>query len=179
MLHRLLLTLAVLALVLGSTAAPTAAEAPRVALTLEAGGQVVIELFPQEAPGHVANLLKLARQGFYDGQRVHRVAPGFVVQLGDPQSKTLPLDHPDMGTGGPGYTIRAEFNRIPFDRGVVGMARLESDPDSAGSQFYIVLKAAHFLNGRYTAFGRVVQGMDVVDRIRVGDRVTSVRVVDR
>ena len=147
-------------------------------ITLERGGQITLEFFPAEAPKHVENFVGLARKGFYDGQRFHRVEAGFVVQLGDPQSKKLPMDHPDMGTGGPGYTVKAEFNKRPFDRGVLGMARGD-DPDSAGSQFYIMLGPAHFLNGQYTAFGRVVGGMDLVDRIKVGDRVKTIKIVTR
>jgi len=152
-----------------------AAKSPTAVITLEKGGEITLEFFPADAPRHVENFLKLARSGFYDGQRFHRVEPGFVVQLGDPQSKTLPLDHPNMGTGGPGYTIKAEFNKRKFDRGLLGMAR-KSDPDSAGSQFYIMLGAAEHLNGQYTAFGRVVSGMEVVDTIKVGDRVKSIKV---
>ena len=147
-------------------------------ITLERGGQITLEFFPAEAPKHVENFVSLARKGFYDGQRFHRVEAGFVVQLGDPQSKKLPMDHPDMGTGGPGYTVKAEFNKRPFDRGVLGMARGD-DPDSAGSQFYIMLGPAHFLNGQYTAFGRVVGGMDGVDRIKVGDRVKTIKIVTK
>src|SRR5437867_10155231 len=152
-----------------------AAKSPTAVITLEKGGEITLEFFPADAPRHVENFLKLARSGFYDGQRFHRVEPGFVVQLVDPQSKTLPLDHPNMGTGGPGYTIKAEFNKRKFDRGLLGMAR-KSDPDSAGSQFYIMLGAAEHLNGQYTAFGRVVKGMEVVDTIKVGDRVKSITV---
>ena len=147
-------------------------------IALERGGQITLEFFPAEAPKHVENFVNLARKKFYDGQRFHRVEPGFVVQLGDPQSKKLPMDHPDMGTGGPGYTVKAEFNKRPFDRGVLGMAR-SANPDSAGSQFYIMLGPAHFLNGQYTAFGRVVGGMDVVDRIKVGDRVKTITIVTK
>jgi peptidyl-prolyl cis-trans isomerase B (cyclophilin B) len=160
---------------------PAAPKAPAKALptaviTLEKGGEIVLEFFPQDAPKHVENFVKLAREKFYDGQRVHRVEPGFVVQFGDPQSKTRPLDDPKMGSGGPGYTIKAEFNKRPFDRGVLGMARTE-DPDSAGSQVYIMLGPAHFLNGKYTAFGRVVSGLGVADQIKVGDRIKSIRIV--
>jgi cyclophilin family peptidyl-prolyl cis-trans isomerase len=151
------------------------AKAPTAVITLETGGQITLEFFPADAPKHVENFLKLVRSGFYDGQRFHRVVPGFVVQLGDPQSKTLPMDHPDMGTGGPGYTINAEFNNRKFERGILGMAR-GNDPNSAGSQFYIMLGPAPHLNGQYTAFGRVVSGMEVVDTIRVGDRVKSIKV---
>jgi len=159
--------------------APAAqAKAPEAVITLEKGGEIRIELFRTDAPGHVDNFTKLAGRGFYDGQRFHRVEPGFVVQIGDPKSKTLPLDHPDMGTGGPGYTIKAEFNKREFVRGVVGMAR-GRDPDSAGSQLFVMLADDKGLNGQYTAFGRVVSGMDVVDRIKVGDRVKSVTIVPR
>jgi cyclophilin family peptidyl-prolyl cis-trans isomerase len=100
------------------------------------------------------------------------------VQFGDPQSRTLPLDNPRMGTGGPGYTIKAEFNSRKFDRGILGMARSQ-DPDSAGSQVYIMLGPAYSLNGQYTAFGRVASGMEVVDKIRVGDRIKSIKVVTK
>ena len=151
-----------------------AAKAPTVVISLEKGGEITLELFPADAPKHVENFVKLARAGFYDGQRFHRVEPGFVVQLGDPQSKTLPMNHPAMGTGGPGYTIKAEFNNRKFDRGLLGMART-SDPDSAGSQFYIMLGPASHLDGKYTAFGRVTRGMEVVDAIKVGDRVKSIK----
>ncbi len=152
------------------------AKAPTAVITLEKGGQITVELFPTDAPKHVENFVKLARQGFYDGQRFHRVVPGFVVQLGDPQSKTLPMDHPSMGTGGPGYTVKAEFNNRKFERGILGMAR-GGDPNSAGSQFYIMLGAAPHLNGQYTAFGQVTSGMEIVDSIRVGDRVKSVKIL--
>jgi len=158
-------------------AAKPGARTPTALITLEKGGEIVLELWPQDAPGHVANFVKLAGQKFYDGQRVHRVEPNFVVQFGDPQSKTLPMNDPKMGTGGPGYTIKAEFNKRPFERGVLGMARAD-DPDSAGSQVYIMLGPAPALNGKYTAFGKVVTGMGVVDQIRVGDRITSIKVVN-
>jgi peptidyl-prolyl cis-trans isomerase B (cyclophilin B) len=163
-------------------AAPPAERAakasPTVLITMEKGGEIVLELFPADAPKHVENFVKLVNQKFYDGQRVHRVEPKFVVQFGDPQSKTLPLDDPRMGSGGPGYTIKAEFNKRPFERGVLGMARTD-DPNSAGSQVYIMLGPAAFLNGKYTAFGRVATGMGVVDQIRVGDRIKSMKVVTK
>jgi peptidyl-prolyl cis-trans isomerase B (cyclophilin B) len=147
-------------------------------VTMDKGGEIVLEFFPTDAPKHVQNFITLAEKGFYNGQRVHRVEPNFVVQFGDPKSKTLPMDHPEMGTGGPGYTVKAEFNKRPFDRGVLGMARTQ-DPDSAGSQVYIMLGNSHFLNGQYTVFGRVASGMDVVDKIKVGDRIKSVKIVTR
>lgn len=155
--------------------APAAATAPTAVITMEKGGEIGLEFWPKDAPGHVKNFLDLAQKGFYDGQRVHRVEPNFVVQFGDPQSKTLPMDDPRMGSGGPGYTIKAEFNKRPFDRGVLGMARTD-DPDSAGSQVYVMLGPAPFLNGQYTAFGRVTRGMEVADRIKVGDRIKSIKV---
>ena len=162
----------------GAPDAKGAAGAKQAIVTMEGGGQIALEFFPADAPRHVENFLKLAGQKFYDGQRVHRVEPGFVVQFGDPQTKTLPLSDARIGTGGPGYTVKAEFNKRPFERGVLGMAR-SNDPDSAGSQVYIMLGPAPFLNGSYTAFGRVVSGMEVVDKIKVGDRITSITVADR
>jgi peptidyl-prolyl cis-trans isomerase B (cyclophilin B) len=172
---RSLLALVAVVLLAGPTSAQDARTAKAV-ITMEKGGQVVLEFFPTDAPRHVENFLALARKGFYDGQRVHRVEPGFVVQFGDPQSKTLPLNDPRMGTGDAGYKIKAEFNSRKFERGVLGMARAQ-DPDSGSSQVYIMLGPAPFLNGKYTAFGQVTKGMDVVDKIRVGDRITSVKVV--
>jgi cyclophilin family peptidyl-prolyl cis-trans isomerase len=168
------LALATLATLVAGTAA---AQAPPRAVVSTDKGDFTLEFWPQDAPNHVKNFLDLARKGFYDGQRVHRVEPNFVVQFGDPQSKTLAMDHPKMGSGGPGYTVKAEFNKRPFERGVLGMARTR-DPDSAGSQVYVMLGAAPHLNGQYTAFGRVASGMDVVDKIRVGDRIKSIKVVE-
>jgi cyclophilin family peptidyl-prolyl cis-trans isomerase len=153
-----------------------AAKAPQAVITMEKGGEIMLEFFPQDAPRHVENFVKLVNQKFYDGQLVHRVEPKFVVQFGDPQTKTLPLTDRRIGSGGPGYTIKAEFNSRKFERGVLGMARTD-DPDSAGSQVYVMLGDAAFLNGKYTAFGRVVKGMEVVDAIKVGDRIASIRMV--
>jgi cyclophilin family peptidyl-prolyl cis-trans isomerase len=147
---------------------------PTAVITMESGGEIVLEFFRDDAPKHVKNFLDLAKKGFYDGQRVHRVEPGFVVQFGDPQSKTLPMNDPKMGTGGSAKKIKAEFNKKPFDRGVLGMART-NDPDSASSQVYLMLGDSHFLNGQYTAFGKVTKGMDAVDKIKVGDRIKSIK----
>jgi peptidyl-prolyl cis-trans isomerase B (cyclophilin B) len=125
-------------------------------------GEIHIRFFPDKAPGHVENFKKLARDGFYDGTTFHRVIPGFMIQGGDPNSKD---DNPaNDGTGGPGYRIKAEFNDVPHKRGIVSMAR-SSDPDSAGSQFFIVVKESSFLDGRYTVFGEVTSGMEVADKI--------------
>jgi cyclophilin family peptidyl-prolyl cis-trans isomerase len=148
---------------------------PTAVVTMENGGEIALEFWPDVAPNHVKNFVDLARQGFYDGQRVHRVEPKFVVQFGDPASKTKPMNDPGMGSGGSGKTIKAEFNKKPFDRGVLGMART-NDPDSASSQVYLMLGDAHFLNGQYTAFGKVTKGMDVVDKIKVGARIKSIKV---
>ncbi len=154
-----------------------AAPAPQAVITLGTGGQITLELFPADAPRHVDNFVKLAQKGFYDRQRFHRVED-WVVQAGDPQTKTLPVTDPRVGGGGAGYTLKAEFNRRPHERGALGMARSD-DPDSASSQFYITLKPANGLDGHYTVFGRVVAGMELVDRIKVGDRITSIRIVTK
>ena len=156
-------------------APPPAAKSPAALITLEKGGEIVLEFFPQDAPRHVENFVKLINRKFYDGQRVHRVEPNFVVQFGDPQSKTLPLDDPRMGSGGPGYTLKAEFNKQKHVRGSLAMARSQH-PDSAGSQFYICYGPTPHLDGNYTVFGRVVSGMEHVDRIRQGDRMKSVTI---
>jgi peptidyl-prolyl cis-trans isomerase B (cyclophilin B) len=125
-------------------------------------GTIVFEFFPEDAPNHVANFKKLAREGFYDGIYFHRVIPGFMIQAGDPNTKDD--DRSNDGLGGPGYTIDAEFNDRPHKRGTVSMAR-KPDPNSAGSQFFICHQAQPGLDGQYTVFGQVVQGMDVVDTI--------------
>jgi cyclophilin family peptidyl-prolyl cis-trans isomerase len=172
---RRLLFLALLVLAPQALAEAQGAKAPAIVITMESGGEVVLELWPDVAPNHVKNFVDLSKQGFYDGQRVHRVVPNFVVQFGDPQSRTKPMDDPAMGTQGSDKKIKAEFNKRPFDRGVLGMART-NDPDSATSQVYLMLGAAPSLNGQYTAFGKVTKGMDVVDKIKVGDRIKSVKV---
>ncbi|MBE43735.1 MAG: peptidylprolyl isomerase [Thaumarchaeota archaeon] len=125
-------------------------------------GKIVIEFFSQEAPDSVENFVKLSSSSFYDGTLFHRVIPGFMIQGGDPNTKSS--NRRSWGTGGPGYTVKAEFNSISHVRGIVSMARA-NDPDSAGSQFFIVVKDSKFLDGKYTVFGKVVEGMDVVDKI--------------
>ena len=159
-----------------SLASAQGVKTPAAVVTMDNGSQFTLEFWPDVAPNHVKNFTELIGQGFYDGQRVHRVDPKFVVQFGDPQSRSLPPGDPKLGTGGSGTRIRAEFNNKPFDRGVLGMARTDN-PDSASSQVYIMLGDAHFLNGKYTAFGKVTKGMEVVDKIKVGDRITSIKVV--
>ncbi len=130
-------------------------------------GKMELEFFTEKAPGHVKNFKTLAKTGFYNGTLFHRVIPGFMIQGGDPNSKKS--DRSMHGMGGPGYSINAEFNDIRHDRGVLSMARSQ-DPNSAGSQFFIVVKDAHFLNGQYTAFGKVTQGMEVADKIVNSER---------
>ncbi|HMQ10270.1 MAG TPA: peptidylprolyl isomerase [Oligoflexia bacterium] len=130
-------------------------------------GNIELEFFPDKAPKHVKNFIKLAQDDFYDGTRFHRVIPGFMIQGGDPNSKSD--DRSKHGTGGPGYSIDAEFNDTKHLRGILSMAR-SSDPDSAGSQFFIMTDNAPHLDGQYTAFGRVTSGMDVVDKIVAAER---------
>ncbi|HXY61406.1 MAG TPA: peptidylprolyl isomerase [Nitrospirota bacterium] len=125
-------------------------------------GNITLKFFPDVAPGHVKNFIDLAKKGFYDGTTFHRVIPNFMIQGGDPNSKNA--DKRSHGTGGPGYTIKAEFNDRPHKRGTLSMARSMS-PDSAGSQFFICVKDAPFLDRQYTVFGEVVSGMDVADKI--------------
>ncbi|PYM20274.1 MAG: peptidylprolyl isomerase [Candidatus Rokuibacteriota bacterium] len=153
-------------------------KAPTAVITLDKGGEITLEFFPADAPKTVENFVKLANKGFYDGTKFHRVESGFVVQGGDPKSKTLKEGDPQLGTGGPGYMVKAEFNKRSHERGVLAMAR-SNDPDSAGSQFYITLAPAKFLDGKYTVFGRVTSGMDVVDGIKRGDRIKSVKIVSK
>jgi peptidyl-prolyl cis-trans isomerase B (cyclophilin B) len=126
-------------------------------------GPMVVTFLPEVAPRHVRSFLTLAQQGFYDGVAFHRIIRNFMVQTGCPNSKVGALGAP--GTGGPGYTLPAEFNDIPHDRGVLSMARAR-DPGSAGSQFFIVHgDQARFLDGQYTVFGRVEEGLETLDTI--------------
>lgn len=151
-----------LAAVAGCGGTPQQQAAPRAVIETELG-QIVIELFAKDAPETVANFKSLVEQGFYDSLTFHRVEPGFVVQGGDPNGN---------GTGGPGYTIRDEDSKRKHLRGSVGMAK--SGPHTAGSQFYICLSDQPGLDGRYTVFGQVVEGMEVVDAIQIGDRMLQV-----
>ena len=161
-LRRFLLVLAVAA----AFAAPAAAQAPAPARDLEntlyldvAAGRVVIALRPDLAPKHVARIKELTRQKFYDGLLFHRVIEGFMAQTGDPKGN---------GTGGSGQNIPAEFTREPFVRGTVGSARSQN-PNSADSQFFIMFDRGDFLNGQYTVWGRVISGMEFVDKIKRGE----------
>jgi peptidyl-prolyl cis-trans isomerase B (cyclophilin B) len=125
-------------------------------------GKMVFELLPDIAPETVRNFITLAKRSFYDGTLFHRVIPGFMIQGGDPNTKKP--DKSKWGLGGPGHNIKAEFNSKSHLRGIVSMARA-TDPNSAGSQFFIVTKDSTFLDKQYTVFGKVTEGMDVVDKI--------------
>ncbi len=152
---------------------PTPADAaPRLVIETSKG-RIVIAMMPEIAPKHVARITELAEEGFYDGVVFHRVIPGFMAQTGDPTG---------TGRGGSGKgKLPAEFSNIPFERGVVGMARTR-DPNSADSQFFIMTARAPHLNGQYTVWGRVIEGMEVVDALAPGeppaqpDRMIRVRV---
>jgi peptidyl-prolyl cis-trans isomerase B (cyclophilin B) len=135
-------------------------------------GTIKVELYADDAPNHVASFVELAQSGFYDGTTFHRVEPGFVVQGGDPYSKT---GEGPPGTGGPGYTIDAEFNSRQHLEGTLAMARA-MDPNSAGSQFYICLAPQPSLDGQYTVFGQVTEGMDVVRQIAINDVMNSLTI---
>lgn len=151
--------------------------AQRPALTIDAArkytanvhtnrGDFTLELLPDLAPEHVNSFVFLARDDFYNGTKFHRIVPGFVAQGGDPTG---------TGTGGPGYTVPLEASKEPFARGVVGMAR-SADPNSAGSQWFVTLDDAPHLNGQYTVFGKVTQGMDVVDKLQIGDAIETLEI---
>lgn len=124
-------------------------------IELAKGGRIVFKFYPEDAPNTVDNFIELTNKGFYDGLKFHRVIPGFIAQGGCPLG---------TGTGGPGYTIKAEFNSQKHIRGTVAMARSQ-DPDSAGSQFYICLEPQPDLDGKYTVFGQVIEGLNVLDGI--------------
>jgi peptidyl-prolyl cis-trans isomerase B (cyclophilin B) len=134
---------------------------PIVTIEMESGGVMKAELYPEIAPNTVNNFVSLVKQGFYDGVIFHRVIPGFMIQGGDPKG---------VGTGGPGYTIHGEFtsngfkNNLKHDRGVLSMARTMA-PNSAGSQFFVMHEFSPHLDGQYAAFGKVIEGIDVVDKI--------------
>lgn len=141
-------------------------EKPIVTITMENDEKIVLELDPAAAPNTVANFISLVEQGFYDGLIFHRVIPDFMIQGGDPEG---------TGAGGPGYSIEGEFttngfeNNLTHERGVISMART-NDPNSAGSQFFIMTKESPHLDGEYAAFGKVIEGIETVDRIVSVDR---------
>ena len=145
---------------MAATAAKAADPDNTLVIELSSGGSVLIELLPDVAPKHVARIKELAKAGFYDGIVFHRVIPGFMAQTGDPTG---------TGTGGSGKgNVMAEFNKKPFVRGTVGAARSQN-PNSADSQFFICFADAQFLNGQYTVWGQVIEGMENVDKVAVGE----------
>ena len=147
-----------------STPAPASQPAVKeVAVLKTSKGEMTVEFWGDVAPKTVENFKKLAREGFYNGTAFHRIVKGFMIQGGDPLTKDV-ANEERFGTGDPGYKIKAEFNSKKHERGVISMAR-SMDPDSAGSQFFICLDAASFLDGKYTTFGRVIKGDDVLVKI--------------
>lgn len=149
-------------------------------------GKLICELYPSAAPKTVDNFLKLSKEGFYNGLKFHRVIPGFVAQGGDPLTRGVrdkdwtinprlaySAGMPLAGTGGPGYTIKAEFNNYRHETGTLAMARSQ-DPDSAGSQFYICLAPQPHLDGNYTVFGKVIEGMQYALALKPGDEIQSI-----
>ncbi|MBI1820840.1 MAG: peptidylprolyl isomerase [Nitrospirae bacterium] len=127
-------------------------------------GNIEIQFFPDLASKHVENFIELAEKKFYDETSFHRVIPGFMIQCGDPNTRLYKDDRSTHGMGGPGHTLKAEFNQKSHKRGIVSMARSAS-PDSAGSQFFICVADSKFLDGQYTVFGEVTSGMEVADKI--------------
>ena len=146
-----------------SVAAAEAESKAEVAVIKTTEGEMVLEFWPDVAPKTVANFKKLAKEGFYDGTCFHRIIKGFMIQGGDPLTKD-PTKEARWGTGDPGYKIDAEFSKRKHERGVISMARSQ-DPNSAGSQFFICHGAAPFLDGQYTAFGKLIRGDDVLDKL--------------
>lgn len=143
-------------------------------------GSFTAELFPEEAPGTVENFRKLVGEGFYDGIVFHRVIPDFVVQGGDPQTKERPLSDPRIGSGGPGYQIKCETQGNPHKHEPGALSMAHAGRDTGGSQFFIVLNEANtrHLNGVHTVFGKVVEGLEVVNTLERGDRMEQVSLVD-
>ncbi len=146
---------------------PPQAPRPVAVLSVENYGEIRVELLPEVAPATVENFVKLAEEGFYDGTTFHRVIPEFMLQGGDPNTKNR--DPRDDGRGGPGYTIEDEFSEVSHTRGMVSMANT-GRPKSSGSQFFIMVKHKPYLDGGYSLFGRVLEGMEVADRIALVER---------
>jgi cyclophilin family peptidyl-prolyl cis-trans isomerase len=135
-------------------------------------GEIDVLFFPDVAPNHVKNFIDLAQKGFYNGTKFHRIIPGFMIQGGDPNTKTANTS--TWGTGGSGQNVKAEFNTVSHKRGIVSMARA-NDPNSASSQFFVVVKDSTFLDRQYTVFGVVTKGMEVADKIVSAPRDASDR----
>ncbi|HEV8034259.1 peptidylprolyl isomerase [Yoonia sp.] len=149
-------------------ATPALSAGLEIDLAGEANGTIVIDLFEETAPLHVAQITAIAEAGSYDGVVFHRVIDGFMAQTGDVENGVMGMDLSRAGTGGSEFgDIPAEFSDIPFERGVVGMARAQN-PNSANSQFFIMFEPGYFLNGQYTVVGEVTEGMELVDQIKRG-----------
>jgi peptidyl-prolyl cis-trans isomerase B (cyclophilin B) len=167
----LFLSLALSVAALGALRAADTPAADEVAVIKTSAGTMVAAFWPEAAPGTVANFIKLAKEGFYNGTAFHRIIPGFMIQGGDPLTKDESKEAL-WGTGDPGYKIKAEFNDHKHIRGVLSMAR-SADPDSAGSQFFLMLGDAPHLDGQYTAFGHLIKGDDVLAKISETPTTTS------
>lgn len=152
---------------------------PRLTFETEKGAFTIVT-FPKQAPQTVDQVVRLVEGGFYDGLAFHRVVPGFVAQVGDPATKTLPLGDPKIGRGGSGQTLPPEYQgqRVKHLAGTVGMAR-GKDPGSADSQFYVTLAPVEHLNRQYTVWGQVIRGMEVLEAIEPGDRIVKASVASR
>ncbi|MER3495931.1 MAG: peptidylprolyl isomerase [Armatimonadota bacterium] len=142
---------------------PTPQSGEEVAVLETNHGRIVLGFLPEIAPKHVDAFKKLVRRGFYDETRFHRVIPGFMIQGGDPNSDPRRKAGP-VGTGGPGYSVPAEFSNTPHERGILSAAR-SADPNSAGSQFFLMHKKSPHLDGQYSVYGYTIQGLDVIDAI--------------
>lgn len=165
-------------LLIASAATPSSemAESTLLRLDIEGKGSITITLYTKEAPQTTSRILELAGQGFYNGQKFFKVVRSprpFIAQIGDPNSRNRSMDDPSLGTGGTGRKI--PFEKTPYKHviGAVGLARLPDDPNSGDSQFYIMLGAASFLDGNYTVFGQVTDGLDLLQRLELGDKVTG------
>ena len=157
-----------LAAVLALVASPALSAGLEIDIAGVANGTIVIDLFEETAPLHVAQITAIAAAGNYDGVVFHRVIDGFMAQTGDVENGVMGMDLSRAGTGGSEFAdIPAEFSDLPFERGVIGMARAQ-DPNSANSQFFIMFEPGYFLNGQYTVVGAVTEGMDIVDTIKRG-----------
>ncbi|HZT43165.1 MAG TPA: peptidylprolyl isomerase [Chthonomonadaceae bacterium] len=182
-----LLAAAQASLALGPPASSPKTANPRVSMVIEHRGTIILELFPKAAPKTVDHFLSLVRRHFYDGVLFHRVIPGFMAQTGDPASKKVDgakiADIPwqeagekyHLGEGGSGQTVPLEAT-LPHDRGTLGLARA-SDPNSGDSQFFLNFVPNHRLDNQYTVFGKIVKGLDVLDKIHQGDRIKTMRVL--
>jgi len=156
------------------------AQETRLVVSVEGRGDFTIKLFTKEAPKTTARILSLVGNGFYDGQRFHKAEKSpkpFLVQIGAPKSKGGNLNDPELLTDGTGKTLNYEESGISNEKGAVGLARLPDSKDSGDSQFYILLSNNRFLNGKYTVFGTVILGMEVVQFIEKGDRITQIKIV--